>query len=358
MQDEGGKPTEAWSARRLAVITAMILGVLLAIRLADVLLLIFASVLVAVLLHAIAQPIRTRTRLNRGLSLGLAVFITVSILTLTFWAFGSQLEAQISDLAELLPPAWADLKVRLSQSGLGQLILQEIEDLPRRNGGWLSMAPKVASNVGTAVAALLIVSFAGLYLAFHPETYASGFLKLFPHKARPRAAQVMAAINEALKRWLLAQILSMLLVGVTTTLGLWAVGVPSPLGLGMLAGLGQFVPVVGPTLATIPGLVVALAAGPEVFALALFVYVLAAQIEANVLTPLVLRQMAELPMAVTLFAVLGAGVLLGPLGVLLATPLAVVVYVLVKKVYVEGVLGEPVNGAADPAPSRRRRPKG
>jgi predicted PurR-regulated permease PerM len=74
--------------------------------------------------------------------------------------------------------------------------------------------------------------------------------------------------------------------------------------------------------------------------LAFLVYLAAAQFEANIITPLILRQMAELPMAVSLFAVLGMGILLGPLGVLFATPLAVTVHVLVTKLYLEGVLGE------------------
>lgn len=67
---------------------------------------------------------------------------------------------------------------------------------------------------------------------------------------------------------------------------------------------------------------------------------MSAQLEANLITPLVLRQLAQLPMAVTLFAVLAMGVLLGPLGVLFATPLSVVAYVMVRMIYVEGVLGE------------------
>jgi len=92
--------------------------------------------------------------------------------------------------------------------------------------------------------------------------------------------------------------------------------------------------------AVVPGLLVSLEAGPRTFFEAALVYLAASQLEANVITPLVLRRLAQLPMAVTLFAVLAMGVLLGPLGVLIATPLAVVCCVLVKMVYIEGVLGE------------------
>ena len=90
---------------------------------------------------------------------------------------------------------------------------------------------------------------------------------------------------------------------------------------------------------------------------AVVVYLVSAQVEANVITPLVLRQLAQLPIAVTLFAVPAMGVLLGPLGVLFATPLAVVAYVWVRLVYVEGVLGEHLTpDTAKAAGSEREQP--
>lgn len=344
--------------QRLGLTVAAVVGIVLVVRLADVLLLIFGAILVAVLLHAVAAPLRERTplgrtALGRTASLVVAVLVCGAAIAAAAWAFGRQLEVQLANLADLLPHAWAELEARLARSALGNLLLQEAERFSGPDGGWLSLAPRFAANAATAMAAVLIVVFAGLYLAFHPQAYAQGFVRLFPRPGRAQATEVLEATNEALKRWLIGQLLSMALVGGTTTLGLWLVGVPSPIGLGVLAGVGQFVPVVGPMAATVPGLLVALAAGPQTFALAGAVYLGAAQLEANLVTPLMLRRMAELPMAVTLFAVLGMGVLLGPLGVLFATPLAVVAYVIVRKVYVEGVLGDPPEPAA-----RARRARG
>jgi predicted PurR-regulated permease PerM len=139
---------------------------------------------------------------------------------------------------------------------------------------------------------------------------------------------------------MLGQLISMVFIGATSSVGLWLAGVPSFLALGLVAGLGQFVPVVGPWAAAIPGLIIALAKGPETFVWAGLVYLATTQVESNLLTPLILRKTASVPMAITLFAVVAMGVLLGPLGVLLATPLAMVAYVLVRMVYVEDVLGD------------------
>jgi predicted PurR-regulated permease PerM len=160
----------------------------------------------------------------------------------------------------------------------------------------------------------------------------------------------LAACELALTRWLIGQLLSMILVGVTTGVGLWLVGVPSPIPLALMEGLGQFVPVIGPWLGAAPGLIVGYSMGQETFLWTLLVYFVTTQFEANFFTPYVLRRMADVPMAISLFAVIGLGMLLGPLGVLLATPLSVVGFVLVREVYVKNMLAEPL--APDPPPQR------
>jgi predicted PurR-regulated permease PerM len=337
--------TDASFLKRLLIVAALAAGVVLLIRLADVALLIFGAVLVALLLHAIAAPVRARTPLGRTGALVVAVLIVSAAVAAAAWSFGQQLESQLASLTELVPRAWSQVELRLSRSPLGAAVLKELYRLLAPTGGWFAAIPRIAAEAAGAVATAVIVSFAGLYLAFNPRAYAQGFLSLFPLQMRPRASEVLDAVNEALKRWLVGQLLSMVLVGGTTTLGLWLVGVPSPIGLGVVAGLGQFIPVIGPMVAAAPGLLVALTVDPQTLGLAVLVYLATSQLEANVITPLVLRQMAELPMAVTLFAVLAMGVLLGPLGVLFATPLAVVAHVLVRKIYLEGVLGEPAKGS-------------
>ncbi len=326
--------------RHNVILVAIIVGLaLLAIRLADVILMAFGAVLVAVLLHAIAEPLHRGLRLRRPMALTLAVVVVVACVAAAVWTFGRQAEAQFIALNDVLPRAWSELQARLSSTPFGGAALAELEQW--RGFAWLvSLGPKLAADTAGGLAGTIIVLFAGLYLAYHPGSYVGGVLMLFPRPRRERARQVLDQIHRALRQWLVGQLCSMALVGVTTGIGLAVVGVPSAAALGLIAGIGQFVPVIGPMVAPLPGLLVALEAGPQTLLWAGLVYLVSAQLEANLITPLVLRQLAQLPMAVTLFAVLAMGVLLGPLGVLFATPLAVVVYVFVRMVYVEGVLGE------------------
>jgi predicted PurR-regulated permease PerM len=333
------------AARRLVAIGLILALAALVLALIDVLLLAFGAVLVALLLDALSEPLTARLRMPRPIALTAVTMAIVLASAAGVWTFGREALNQLRTLAELLPRAWAQAQAAMAADPLGRLALGQLNAVKAPDELLLRLAPQFTADLATGVASAIIVAFAGLYLAFHPQTYLRGAISLVPRPARPRAHEVVTKMNHALRRWLLGQLVSMALVGATTTLGLWLAGTPTPLGLGLLAGVGQFVPVVGPMAAALPGLTIALTQGTETFIWAGIVYLGAAQLEANLITPLVLRQMAQLPMALTLFAVLAMGLLLGPLGVLFATPLALVAYVAVKMLYVEGFLGGPADDA-------------
>ena len=133
----------------------------------------------------------------------------------------------------------------------------------------------------------------------------------------------------------------MALVGALTALGLWALGIPALFALGLIAGVFAFVPYLGPILASAPGILMAATQGPMTALYAAAVYGLVHFVEGNLITPLVQAEVANLPPVLTIFATLCFGLLLGPIGVLLAAPMTVVLLVLVNTLYVEDRLGEP-----------------
>jgi predicted PurR-regulated permease PerM len=147
--------------------------------------------------------------------------------------------------------------------------------------------------------------------------------------------------TRAASRWLLGQLLAMMFVFVLTGLGLRAIGVRAALALALLAGLAEFVPIIGPVVSAIPALLIALAEGWQTALWTLLLYLAIQQVESNLITPLVQHRVVSLPPAVALFALVAFGLLFGSLGVLFATPLAVVIFVGVKKLWVRETLGEP-----------------
>jgi predicted PurR-regulated permease PerM len=214
-----------------------------------------------------------------------------------------------------------------------------------------------SSTVLGVLASAALVIFGGIYLAIDPGLYRRGFVKLFPPAIHPNVNATLDDAGEALRRWLRGQLVAMVLVGILAAFGLWVAGVPSAFALGFIIGLAEFVPIIGPILAAVPAILVAGAQDWQTAFWALAVLVVVQQIEGNVITPLVAGQSVAVPPAVALFAVVALGVLFGPLGLLFGFPLAVVIDVAVRRLYVLDTLGERVEimgeAAAD---SRHERP--
>lgn len=188
----------------------------------------------------------------------------------------------------------------------------------------------------------LIIAFVGVYLAAQPFLYIDGIVTLVPKAKRARARQVLDEIGRTLSRWLFGKLCAMIVVGVATAAGLGMLGVPLALILGIIAGLLDFIPYLGPLMAAVPGVLIALTISPELamYTVALFVCIQTA--EGYLLTPLIAKKAVSLPPAITIAAQVLLGTLFGLTGVALATPLAALLAVLVSMLYVQDVLGDDV----------------
>jgi predicted PurR-regulated permease PerM len=330
-------------ALRVLVVLALAVLALFLWRVLDVLLLGFASVLVAILLRALAEPIARRTRLSQTLALGLAVLAVLVLLGGILWLFGAEIASQLAQLVDQLPRAWAGLRDMLQRSQLGVMLLSLLQDAGPNLGPVLAKLARLTAASSGVLVGLLLVAFGGVYLASNPQLYRRGLLKLFPRAARVELDGVLDDSAQALRLWLLGQLAVMVTVGLLTGLGLWLLGLPAPLALGLIAGLAEFVPYVGPIVSAVPGVLLGLSAGPEMGLYALLVYVVVQQLESNVITPLVARRMLELPPALVLFSVVALGLVFGPLGLVLAAPLTVLLLVAVVRLYVRDTLDTPVH---------------
>jgi predicted PurR-regulated permease PerM len=326
--------------RRVLIIIALGALVALVWRLADVLLLAFGAVVVAVILRALADLIAHHIPSTRRWSLAIAVILILIVLALVLFLFGRQMRAQIAQLAAVLPPA---IEYVLGEFGVDTRKLAE--ELPNMLGSGLprEIIGRAAAFGLTFLGALadsLVVLVAGVFLAADPDLYKRGLVKLFPPSQHGRAEGALDASGTALGLWLKGQLLAMAIVGVMTGTALWLIGLPSPIALGLIAAIGEFIPFLGPILAALPALVIAGSQSTEMLLWTAGAFVVIQQIESNLITPIIQREAVSLPPALALLSVLAFGVVFGPLGLILAVPLTVVAYVLVKKLYVRETLGE------------------
>jgi predicted PurR-regulated permease PerM len=303
--------------------------------LVDVLLLLFACALVSLILLTITNAIRRRARLPFALALGITVLGLLALLGGAFAFFGTTLQGEFTELATRLPAAWASVQARLETSSIGASLLERAQGLAPSGQTIVSAVTTALTAVGGALSGLVIVLVGGLYLAAQPTLYAGGLLRLIPPAARTQAAETLDAITISLRNWLKGQALGMLFVGVGTGLGLWIVGVPAAWAIGLVAGLAEFVPYLGILVAGIPAIVLGFGQGTDTGLWTIGVLIAVQQLQGNLVMPLLQNRMVDLPPAVTIFGIIAAGILFGIPGVLLATPLTIVVLVLIRRLYLE-----------------------
>lgn len=325
--------------QKLLITVAVVALALIAFRWLQVFLLGFGAALIAVLLRALANPIRKRTPLDAAWSLAVAVLVVLGLVGLTGWFVGAQVGAQFDQLAGVLPKAWATTQQDLGAFAAGRWVLDRLQEA-RSDHSVASSLGVVAGRLGRltrvgagVIADLGLVIIAGIYFAAQPTLYREGLLRLAPESWRGRIDEAVEEASASLRKWLLGTGLAMLGMGTLISVGATVLGLPAPLALGLIAGLAEFVPIVGAIASAVPGLLLAGTQGQDTVLWTLAFYVAAHQFEGHVLIPLIQRSVVSVPPALTVFSVLAFGLLFGPLGVILATPLAVVLMVLVKRLY-------------------------
>jgi predicted PurR-regulated permease PerM len=216
------------------------------------------------------------------------------------------------------------------------------DDLLGAGSGLLARAPSMLSTTFGVLTNTIVVVFVGLFAAAEPGPYVNGIVRLVPIPRRDRARAVLQAVGSTMRWWLVGRFIAMGAVFSLTWLGLWWLDVPLAFSLALLAGVLNFIPNVGPILSAVPAGLLALVASPQLALWVLLLYFVVQSIESYVLNPIVDRRTVWLPPVVTLVSQLALAVLFGFLGMALATPLAAVVTVLIKMLYVEDVLGDEI----------------
>lgn len=347
--------TQRRLARRVTIfngISVLFVALVAAVVLAaDALLLTFACILFAILLYKLSEIMAHRFHMKRKLALAVVVLVLAAIVGLGGWAMAPQIAEQSTQLAKEIPAAVERLQATVKQHPLLARIAAELpppEQIVKQMGDMVPNAGLFFGGVLGAIGNVVIIIFVGIYFAASPQVYSNGMIRLVPQSKRGRAREVQQEMGHTLASWLLGKAASMLIVGVVTSIGLSMLGVPLALILGIIAGLLDFIPYLGPVMAGVPAVLLALSLGPDMALYTLLLFIGIQGLEGYLLQPLIEAKAVDLPPALVIVMQLVFGTLFGFAGVALATPLAAGLAVLVRMLYIEDVLGD--------RPARRDKP--
>jgi predicted PurR-regulated permease PerM len=351
MADRQGPPSDLGSSGRPAVasrwprtdnvLLVALLGVFVWIT-GDVLLLVFAGLLLAVGLDGLAGGVKTWTPLSRGWALLVVLGLSLAFFAAIGMTIVPQFLAQLDELWQRLSGFGDQAYQTLSRYNWVQQLMSDGEG---QAADAVSALARQAASAMLAligiVGSLVLVLAIAIFAAADPDLYRRGVLTLLPTRRRERVNETLSATGHALRWWFLAQIISMLVLGVTVSVGLMFIGVDLWLSLGVLTGLLTFIPVLGPIIAAVPIVIIGFTQGVQTGLIVLAFYLVVQNLEGNFLVPMIHHRVVNLAPVLLISVQVLMGTLFGLMGLIMAAPLTIVAMVFVKKLYVEDVLDEP-----------------
>lgn len=326
----------------VTIVAIVALVLFMFVSASGVLPLIFIAILIAIMLRSLADPLSHRLPLAGRWAVVIVALGSLVAVGLFGLLVGPQISNQFDQLTERIPEALDQAEAELQKYGWGQTVLDGLTRVPNGTGNMdilTRLTGFFSSTLGT-LANLVLVTVAGVYLAFEPDLYINNLIRLFPQHHRERTHDVLAEGYGIIRLWLIARLLSMIVVGVLTLIGLWIIDMPLALTLAVIAGFLSFIPNLGPFLSVVPAILVGLTQSLLLAVLAIAVYWIVQQIENYLITPNIQRETVKLPPALVMLSQIFLLLTFGWLGLVIAAPLVAFAIVVVKSVYIEDFLGD------------------
>ncbi|ABM75324.1 Predicted permease [Prochlorococcus marinus str. NATL1A] len=341
-------------------ITALIISVLILWSLKEIVILFFASIIIAMALCTITGKIRDFLQIPRWGSLIITIISILLISSISIVIIIPQFTSEFQELINQIPSAASKLwelsiKIFLNFSEL--VYKDNIPNLADKTilTNKLSMIPdgaslastvtdsitkllSLVSNVGIGIIQLIFILSVGLMITLQPQSYREVAILLVPSFYRRRARTILLRCGNALSSWMSGVLLSSICVALLAAIGLYLLGIKLVIANALIAGVLNIIPNVGPTISTIFPLSVALLDTPWKSFAVLGLYVVIQNIESYVITPSIMHKQVKLLPGLTITAQFIFTIIFGPLGLLLAIPMAVVIQVFVKEIIINDIL--------------------
>jgi predicted PurR-regulated permease PerM len=326
--------------RAVLLAFALVIAALIFKALITLIMAVLIVVIIALPLSAFATWLKESTRIPRafGALLGLLIGLgaIAGLVTLIVPAFSHEINAFVGSLPSIVD----DLRHRVagvtgtSPSNVGKQIQTYVNSYTHHPAKLLGPAEVVGATVVGVAAALIVVLLTALYTAIHPEPLYTGIIRIVPPQGRARAEVVLSRLGGAYIGWLRGLVIGMIVLGGLTYLGLMIVGLPFAAFFAVFTAVAMIVPYFGALASSIVPILYALTISPGKAVLVGIIYVLAHQLESNIIQPLVVARTVELHPAVVAIGVLAVEQLFGFVGLIVAVPILATVRILVDELWI------------------------
>tara|TARA_Y100001968_G_scaffold84010_1_gene75081 strand:- start:14531 stop:15595 length:1065 start_codon:yes stop_codon:yes gene_type:complete len=341
-------------------IIVIIISILILWSLKDILILFFASIVIAMALCTIIGKIRNIFSIPRWISFAITILSLILISSISIVIIIPQFTSEFQELINQIPSAvnklW-DLSINTFFDITRIIYKDNMPSLADRSllNNNLSIFPdgtslangvtesitkliNLASNVGLGILQLFFITSVSLMITLQPNSYREVAILLVPSFYRRRARIILYKCGNALSSWMTGVVLSSLCVAILASIGLYLLGIKLVIANALIAGVLNVIPNVGPTISTIFPMSVALLDTPWKSLAVLGLYIVIQNIESYIITPSIMHKQVKLLPGLTITAQFLFTILFGPLGLLLAIPLAVVIQVFVKEIIIHDIL--------------------
>ncbi len=300
----------------------------------SVFLLILAGALIAIFFRGLSDLICRKTKWKQEACLAIAVIGMILLIGGVLYLIGAKLQTQVTELSDKMPEMIDKAKATLNQNPIGKKIVEKVSS-PSSMQKAESMAGTFFKSSFGVAGDIYVVLFLAIFFTVSPGVYRNGIVQLIPVKGQKKGGEVLNKLGTNLRKWLKGKIFAMTVVMILTAIALAIVGVRLWLVLAIIAGILNFIPNFGPLIAMIPAVLVALVQGPATAALVAGIYIVIQVVESNFITPMVQQRLISIPPALIISAQLLISPFAGGWGLILATPLMLIIMILTQELYIK-----------------------
>ncbi|MGO2294320.1 MAG: AI-2E family transporter [Psychroflexus halocasei] len=316
-------------------IFALIATILLLIEATfNIFILVLAGALAASFFRGLSDILQRKTKLKANLSLALSVIGTTLILAGLIFLIGAKVVSQTNKMQEKIPEVINMVKEELNETDVGQELIAQTKRM-RSSDELMTFISKFFKTTFGGLGDIYIIFMVGAFFTVAPNLYINGIIQLIPPKHRENTEDLMKRLGSGLRRWLAGKLIAMLAVFILTAIGLIILDIPLWLTLAIIAGLLNFIPNFGPLAAMIPAVLIALSESPTMALIVAGLYMLIQLFESSFITPKTQQKLIRIPPALIIIAQIFIGSLTGIWGVIFATPLVLIIIIIVQELYVK-----------------------